>query len=263
MDVLERIDAAHPPPRADRAAAARCSASSPAAPDSTCLFHALRELGYRVSALHVEPRAARRRVRRGRALLRRAARRRGRPSSTRPASARPSCASSATASRPTACARPATRRATRSRRSSTGSSRAAPRRASSRGARTASSARCCRSGARRPRPSAATRGLEFRVDSSNPDTTRGLIRDEILPLLERIHPAARENILRALETRRTMPPALAELLDTPGRVAARRPRRRRPGRARARPPLARARARSSCAARSLGRLAHPLRPARP
>ncbi len=59
------------------------------------------------------------------------------------------------------------------------------------------------------------RGVEFRVDSSNAETKRGLIRAEILPLLERIHPAARENILRSLETRRTMPPALAELLDTP------------------------------------------------
>ena len=44
---------------------------------------------------------------------------------------------------------------------------------------------------------------------------RGLIRDEILPLLRRIHPAARENILRALDDRRTLPPALAELLDAP------------------------------------------------
>jgi tRNA(Ile)-lysidine synthase len=59
------------------------------------------------------------------------------------------------------------------------------------------------------------RGVEFRVDSSNVDTTRGLIRREILPLLERIHPAARENLLRSLETRRTMPPALAELLAAP------------------------------------------------
>jgi tRNA(Ile)-lysidine synthase len=59
------------------------------------------------------------------------------------------------------------------------------------------------------------RGLPFRTDSSNPASTRGLIRDEILPLLERIHPAARENILRSLEQRRTLPPALAELLDSP------------------------------------------------
>ncbi len=59
------------------------------------------------------------------------------------------------------------------------------------------------------------RSIEFRLDSSNAATTRGLIRSEILPLLAQIHPGARENILRSLETRRTMPPALAELLDTP------------------------------------------------
>jgi tRNA(Ile)-lysidine synthase len=57
------------------------------------------------------------------------------------------------------------------------------------------------------------RGLEWRADSSNPSTLRGLIRDEILPLLERIHPAARENVLRVLDERQTMPPALAELLS--------------------------------------------------
>ena len=58
------------------------------------------------------------------------------------------------------------------------------------------------------------RGLEWREDSTNPDTTRGLIRRELVPLLERIHPAARGNVLRALDERRTMPPALAELLDS-------------------------------------------------
>jgi tRNA(Ile)-lysidine synthase len=58
-------------------------------------------------------------------------------------------------------------------------------------------------------------GLEFRVDASNADTKRGLIRDEILPLLRRLHPAADENLLRALDTRATLPPALAELLATP------------------------------------------------
>jgi tRNA(Ile)-lysidine synthase len=58
-------------------------------------------------------------------------------------------------------------------------------------------------------------GLEFRVDSSNPATKRGLIRDEILPLLRRLHPAADENLLRALEARRELPRALAELLDAP------------------------------------------------
>jgi tRNA(Ile)-lysidine synthase len=55
-------------------------------------------------------------------------------------------------------------------------------------------------------------GLDFRVDASNADTKRGLIRNEILPLLRRLHPAADENLLRALDGRATLPPALAELL---------------------------------------------------
>jgi tRNA(Ile)-lysidine synthase len=55
-------------------------------------------------------------------------------------------------------------------------------------------------------------GLAYRADSSNPGTKRGLLRDEVLPLLRRLHPAADENILRALDARRTLPPALAELL---------------------------------------------------
>src|SRR6266849_7033117 len=57
----------------------------------------------------------------------------------------------------------------------------------------------------------AAEGLAFRVDASNPDTKRGLIRDEILPL----HPAADENLLHALDTRETLAPALAELLASP------------------------------------------------
>ena len=59
------------------------------------------------------------------------------------------------------------------------------------------------------------RGLEWRTDSTNAGTVRGLLRDRVLPLLQQIHPAARENVLRALEERRTMPPALARLLDEP------------------------------------------------
>ena len=58
-------------------------------------------------------------------------------------------------------------------------------------------------------------GLPYRVDRSNADTKRGLIRDEILPLLRRLHPAADENVLRALDARETLPPALAELLASP------------------------------------------------
>jgi len=58
-------------------------------------------------------------------------------------------------------------------------------------------------------------GLDFRVDDSNAATKRGLIRDEILPLLRRLHPAADENLLRALDRRATLTPALAELLASP------------------------------------------------
>ncbi len=50
---------------------------------------------------------------------------------------------------------------------------------------------------------------------SNAATKRGVIRDEILPLLRRLHPAADENILRALDARETLSPALAELLAAP------------------------------------------------
>jgi tRNA(Ile)-lysidine synthase len=45
-------------------------------------------------------------------------------------------------------------------------------------------------------------GLEFRVDTSNRDTKRGLIRDEILPRLRELHPAAEANLLRLIEQRR-------------------------------------------------------------
>jgi len=58
-------------------------------------------------------------------------------------------------------------------------------------------------------------GLAFRVDASNAGTKRGLIREEILPLLRRLHPAADENLLRALDTRETLSPALAELIASP------------------------------------------------
>jgi len=54
-------------------------------------------------------------------------------------------------------------------------------------------------------------GLEFRVDSSNRETKRGLIREEILPRLDRLHPSARENLLRAAQER---PSSLEALLAT-------------------------------------------------
>ncbi len=55
-------------------------------------------------------------------------------------------------------------------------------------------------------------GLDYRTDSTNSNTKRGLIRDEILPLLERLHPAAQENLLRAADQR---PSKLDELLADP------------------------------------------------
>jgi tRNA(Ile)-lysidine synthase len=58
-------------------------------------------------------------------------------------------------------------------------------------------------------------GVDFRNDSTNRDTRRGQIREEILPLLRQLHPAADANLLRALDSRETLPPALAELLASP------------------------------------------------
>ena len=61
--------------------------------------------------------------------------------------------------------------------------------------------------------------LEFLLDSSNTDTKRGLIREEILPRLRSLHPAAERNILAALEKSPELPRpverALAELLASP------------------------------------------------
>jgi tRNA(Ile)-lysidine synthetase-like protein len=52
-------------------------------------------------------------------------------------------------------------------------------------------------------------GLDFRMDSSNPGTKRGLIRNEILPRLRDLHPAAERNLLRLAEA---APSALDDLL---------------------------------------------------
>jgi tRNA(Ile)-lysidine synthetase-like protein len=62
--------------------------------------------------------------------------------------------------------------------------------------------------------------LPFRLDSSNPATKRGLIRREILPLLERLDSRARANLLALAEEPagrripRTMERTLLELLST-------------------------------------------------
>jgi tRNA(Ile)-lysidine synthase len=69
------------------------------------------------------------------------------------------------------------------------------------------------------------RGLPYRDDSSNPDTKRGLIRNEILPLLEQLDPRARTSLLSLADERPRLPRALerrlAELLaDREGSRAA-------------------------------------------
>ena len=61
--------------------------------------------------------------------------------------------------------------------------------------------------------------LPYRVDSTNPDTKRGLIRERILPHLRELHPAAERNVLAALDRPADIPRpvqrAFAELLAAP------------------------------------------------
>jgi tRNA(Ile)-lysidine synthase len=58
--------------------------------------------------------------------------------------------------------------------------------------------------------------LPFRVDRSNADTVRGLIRRDVVPALRRLHPAAEANVLAALAEPAPLPRpverALAELI---------------------------------------------------
>ncbi len=86
-------------------------------------------------------------------------------------------------------------------------------------------------------------GLPYRVDSTNADTKRGLIRDEILPLLRRLHPAAERNLLLALEEpdrlARPLERALTELLASAEGSKRARPRQRPGGGPRVRAGLAR------------------------
>ncbi|MGZ8783875.1 MAG: tRNA lysidine(34) synthetase TilS, partial [Gaiellaceae bacterium] len=61
------------------------------------------------------------------------------------------------------------------------------------------------------------RGLPYREDASNPVTKRGLIRNEILPLLERLDSRARTSLLALADERRlprTLERTLAELLSS-------------------------------------------------
>jgi tRNA(Ile)-lysidine synthase len=55
-------------------------------------------------------------------------------------------------------------------------------------------------------------GLAFRIDSSNPDSLRGLIRAELVPLLRRLHPAAEQNIARLADERSRLPRGMEDTL---------------------------------------------------
>jgi tRNA(Ile)-lysidine synthase len=55
--------------------------------------------------------------------------------------------------------------------------------------------------------------LPYRLDTTNEDTKRGLIRREILPLLEQLHSAARQNLYR-LAWSETTSPELQQLLSS-------------------------------------------------
>jgi tRNA(Ile)-lysidine synthase len=55
-------------------------------------------------------------------------------------------------------------------------------------------------------------GLPFRRDSANPDTKRGLIRDRILPLLRELHPGADQNLLALADERARLPRTLERTL---------------------------------------------------
>jgi tRNA(Ile)-lysidine synthase len=55
-------------------------------------------------------------------------------------------------------------------------------------------------------------GLAYRIDSTNADTKRGLMRDEILPLLRRLHPGADRNLLAFADERPRLPRELERTL---------------------------------------------------
>ena len=91
---------------------------------------------------------------------------------------------------------------------SSGSSRAARPAGSGRAGPTASCGRSCPSGGKRPRRSAPRTGLPTRSDSTNGDTKRGLIRQRLLPLLEELDPRARASLLALAAERPRLPRVL-------------------------------------------------------
>jgi tRNA(Ile)-lysidine synthase len=58
----------------------------------------------------------------------------------------------------------------------------------------------------------AANGLPWRVDTTNPSTKRGLVRDQVLPLLEQLDPRARQSLLALGEERPRLPRRLEATL---------------------------------------------------
>jgi tRNA(Ile)-lysidine synthase len=61
-------------------------------------------------------------------------------------------------------------------------------------------------------------GMPFRIDSSNPDTKRGLIREQIVPLLRELDERAEQNLLALAEGRPTRLDALLASAEGSGRI---------------------------------------------
>jgi len=189
-------------------------------PDSTCLWHALRELGYRVSALHVNHALRGEASEEDARFCREAL-----GAEVVDAPADPTTATEAELRELRYAVAPDRLRAT----GHTASDQVETilyRLATS---GTTTGIRTCRDdGVIRPlltlwreetEAYCNAEGLAFRRDSSNDDTIRGLIRREILPALRSIHPSAERNILSALDEPAVLPEpvarALAELLAAP------------------------------------------------
>ncbi len=184
--------------------------------DSTCLWHALGALGYRVSALHVAHGLRGAESDEDARFCRDALRRRGRSMRPEPSPPRPSCASvrySVATDRLRATGHTASDQVESVLLGLVASG--TPQRIKAKR----------EDGVVRPllgvwreetRAYCEEHGLPYRDDSSNPETKRGLIRDEILPLLERLDPRARASLLALADERprlpRTLERTLAELL---------------------------------------------------
>ena len=117
--------------------------------------------------------------------------------------------------------------------------------------------------ARRDRRVLRDEGLRVSRRLEQADTRRGLIRDEVLPLLRRLHPGRRREHPPRARRARDAAACARRVARLAGRLEARRSRRRRGRGCAVRPALARARARRARGRDALGRVADPLLARRP